>query len=243
MKRIILFFIFFPLTTFSQVFIDYLPTKTNNGEIVNHTYFSLSYSEQHEQSEWVFYEIKKERILGLVNRTDDFRIDDKISSKSATLSDYRRSGYDRGHLAPAADFSFNTIAMSESFYMSNMSPQSPYFNRGIWKNLESLVRNWAVNSSIYVVTGPVLDDCSTTIGENNVCVPESYYKVIYNSLEQKMIAFVLLNEKGEYNLSHYVTSVDYVESITGIDFFPVLEEKLENELESEVNKENWIWNE
>ena len=243
MKKLIFFFIVLPFIGFSQSAIDFLPTTTNNGELVHHTYYSLSYSEQNEQAEWVFYEIKKERILGLVSRTDNFRSDEKISSNSATLLDYRRSGYDRGHLAPAADFSFNITAMSESFYMSNMSPQNPSFNRGIWKNLESLVRNWGTNSSICVVTGPILDDCSTTIGTNNVCVPESYYKVIYNPSEEKMIALVLLNEKGEYKLSHYVTSVDYVESITGIDFFPILEDKLENELESEVNKENWIWNE
>ena len=179
----------------------------------------------------------------MVSRTDNFRSDEKISSNSATLLDYRRSGYDRGHLAPAADFSFNTNAMSESFYMSNMSPQNPSFNRGIWKELESLVRSWGSVSSIYVVTGPILDDCSTTIGTNNVCVPKYYYKVIYDPSEKKMIAFVLLNKKSEYKLSHYVTSVDYVESIAGIDFFPILEDNLEEELESEIHKEFWIWNE
>jgi|TARA_B110000240_G_C13472197_1_gene441495 endonuclease G len=241
MKKIIFFFVLSPLIAFSQVFSDFLPIS--NGELVNHTYYSLSYSERHEQAEWVFYEIRKERILGLVSRTSDFRNDEKINTKSADLIDYRRSGYDRGHLAPASDFSFNTIAMSESFYMSNMSPQHPSFNRGIWRKLESLVRKWGNNSSIYIVTGPILDDCSTTIGLNNVCVPKYYYKVIYQPAERKMIAFVLLNDKGDYKLSHYITSVDYVESITGIDFFPILEDKIEERLESEVSKENWLWDE
>lgn len=239
MKKIFVILFLIPTCLFSQEFVEFLPAS--NGELVHHTYYSLSYSEQHEQAEWVCYEIKNERILGLVGRTDNFRIDKKIKTNSATLSDYRRSGYDRGHLAPAADFSFNTTAMSESFYMSNMSPQNPSFNRGIWKNLESLVRSWGINNSLYVVAGPIFGDCSTTIGTNNVCVPESYYKVIYNPSEEKMIALVLLNEKGEYKLSHYVTSVDYVESITGIDFFPILEDKLENKLESEIYKENWSW--
>ena len=239
MKKIIFFFILSPLITFSQVFSDFLPVS--NGELVNHTYYSLSYSEQHEQAEWVFYEIKKERILGLASRTDNFRSDEMISTNSATLSDYKGAGYDRGHLAPAGDMSFSTTAMSESFYMSNMSPQHPSFNRGIWKTLESLVRSWGSHNSIYVVTGPVLNDCATTIGSNNVCVPEYYYKVIYNPSEQKMIAFVLLNEKGEGLLSHYVTSVDYVESITDIDFFPGLEDKLEKRLESASHKEYWTY--
>ena len=178
MKKIFLILFLIPTFLFSQELVDFLPT--NNGELVHHRYYSLSYSEQHEQAEWVFYEIKKERVLGLISRTDNFRSDNSVSTNSATLSDYKGSGFDRGHLAPAADFSFSTTAMSESFYMSNMSPQNPSFNRGIWKNLESLVRTWGTNNSIYVVTGPILDDCSTTIGTNNVCIPEYYYKVIYD---------------------------------------------------------------
>jgi endonuclease G len=237
MKKIFVILFLIPTFLFSQEFVDFLPAS--NGELVHHTYYSLSYSEQHEQAEWVFYEIKKERILGLVSRTDNFRNDYKINTNSATLLDYRGSGYDRGHLAPAADFSFNTTAMSESFYMSNISPQNPSFNRGIWKELESLARKWGNNSSIYVVTGPLLDDYSSTIGINNVCVPEYYYKVIYDPLEKKMISFILPNEKGTKNLKKYVCSTDYLETKTNIDFFPILEDKLERYLEAEVNKENW----
>ena len=237
MKKIFLILFSIPTFLFSQEFVDFLPT--NNGELVRHAYYSLSYSEQNEQAEWVFYEIKKERILGLVSRTDNFRSDEKISTNSATLSDYRTSGYDRGHLVPAGDMSFSTTAMSESFYMSNMSPQEPSFNKGIWKELESLVRNWGVNSSLYVVTGPILDDCSTTIGTNNVCIPQYYYKVIYDPLEQKMISFILPNDKGTKNLNEYVYTTDYLERITNIDFFPVLENNLENKLESEIHKEFW----
>jgi endonuclease G len=93
----------------------------------------------------------------ITKRKDNFRSDPKVKTGSAALSDYKGSGYDRGHLAPAADFKWSATAMSESFYMSNMSPQVPGFNRGIWKNIESTVRNWAVeNDEIYIVTGPVL---------------------------------------------------------------------------------------
>ena len=191
MKKNIFFLFFSPLIVFGQVFSDFFPLS--NGELVNHTYYSFSYSEKHEQGEWFFYEIKKERVLGLIHRTDDFRIDPKVKTGSATKLDYYRTGYDRGHLVPAADCSFSTTGMSESFYMSNMSPQHPAFNRGVWKSLEGLVRKWGANSSIYVVTGPVLDDCSLSIGINNVCVPQYYYKVIYDPLEQKMISFILPN--------------------------------------------------
>jgi len=237
MKKIFIILFLSPTFLFSQEVSNFLPTW--NGELVHHTYYSLSYSEQHEQAEWVFYEIKKERILGLASRKNNFRSDNSVSTNSATLSDYKGSGFDRGHLAPAHDFSFDKDAMSESFYMSNMSPQNPSFNRGIWGNLESLVRSWGTNSSIYVVTGPIVDDCSTTIGTNNVCVPEYYYKVIYDPLKQKMISFILPNEKGTKNLNEYVCTTDSLEKITNIDFFPVLEDNLEEKLESEIHKEFW----
>ena len=238
-KKIIILLLFIPAFLFSQEVSNFLPT--NNGELVHHTYYSLSYSEQHEQAEWVFYEIKKEKILGIFSRTDDFRIDKKISTNSATLSDYKGSGFDRGHLAPAHDFSFNKNAISESFYMSNMSPQDPSFNRGVWGNLEKLVRSWGNNSSVYVVTGPILSSCNSYIGNNKVCVPEYYYKVIYDPSESKMIAFILPNIKGNQDLDYYVCTVDNLEKKTNIDFFPILENTLENRLESEIDKENWSW--
>ena len=216
---------------------------TINGELVKHTHYSLSYSEKHEQAEWVFYEINKERILGLVNRTDDFRSDKSISTNSASLDDYKSTGYDRGHLAPAQDFSFSTSAMSESFYMSNISPQHPSFNYGIWKDLEDLVRKWGANNTLYVVSGPVFGSCISTIGSNNVCIPESYYKVIYDPSGKKMIAFVIPNEKGTKSLKEYVCTTDSLETITNIDFFPILDDKLERKLESERHTLKWIWNE
>ena len=231
-----------PITTITNLnFKDLRPTF--NGELVKHTHYSLSYSEKHEQAEWVFYEINKERILGLVNRTDDFRSDKSISTNSASLEDYKSTGYDRGHLAPAEDFSFSTSAMSESFYMSNISPQHPSFNYGIWKDLEDLVRKWGVNSTLYVVSGPVFGSCISTIGSNNVCIPESYYKVIYDPSGKKMIAFVIPNEKGTKSLKEYVCTTDSLETITNIDFFPILDDKLERKLESERHTLKWIWNE
>jgi endonuclease G len=231
-----------PITKSTNLnFREFKPTY--NGELVKHTYYSLSYSEQHEQAEWVFYEIKKERILGLVNRSNNFSRDKLITTKSASLDDYKFTGYDKGHLAPAEDFSFSTSAMSESFYMSNISPQHPSFNRGIWENLESLIRKWGANSTLYVVTGPVFGSCISTIGSNNVCVPESYYKVIYDPSAKKMIAFILPNEKGTKSLKEYVCTVDYLERITNIDFFPILEDKLEGKLESARHTLKWIWHE
>ena len=179
----------------------------------------------------------------MVNRTDDFRRDKLVTTKSASLDDYKSTGYDKGHLAPAEDFSFSTSAMSESLYMSNISPQHPSLNYGIWKDLESLIRKWGANSTLYVVTGPVFGSCISTIGSNNVCVPESYYKVIYDPSAKKMIAFILPNEKGKKSLKEYVYTIDSLEKITNIDFFPILEDKLERKLESARHTLKWIWHE
>ena len=146
----------------------YLPIG-DGFEVVQHSHYTLGYSEEHEQAEWVAYELLPSEIYGSVNRTDDFREDPKVSTGSAALLDYRGSGYDRGLLAPAADFSKNGLAMSESFYLSNMSPQHPSFNRGQWAALEKQVRRWVVDKgSLYVVTGAVLND---PIGSNQVSVP------------------------------------------------------------------------
>lgn len=237
-----IFFLLFLSLSFScaaQEIISYLPQS--EGELIHHSYYSLSYNENAEQANWVFYQINNNQNLGLVERSENFRSDNLVSTKSASKSDYKSSGYDRGHLVPAADMSFNYTAMSESFLMSNISPQIPSFNRGIWKQLEGLVRDWGLQISIYVATGPILNSCSTTIGSNDVCVPKYFYKVVYSPSDQKMISFLLPNQKGTKDLIDYVCSTDYLEKITNIDFFPVLEDQLENDLESEIHINKWSW--
>lgn len=212
----------------------------SSGEFVQHSYYALSYTEQHEQAKWVFYKLTEGMLRGSSSRTDNFRPDNMIKTSSASLNDYKGSGYDRGHLCPAGDMTTNLAAMSESFLMSNMTPQDPSFNRGIWKSLEATVRNWAVNEKeIYIATGPVFENNLGTIG-NGVTIPGSYYKVIYDPTdEEKMIALVLPNRKGEKQLEKYVVNVDYVESITGIDFFSGVPDEVENRLESNSNVDLW----
>lgn len=221
---------------------ELLPTSTT-GQIIKHTYYTLSYSETHEQAEWVYYELTSDLIQGSQARTDNFREDPFVTSGSAQLTDYRGSGFDRGHLCPAGDMKLNRVAMSETFYMSNMSPQIPSFNRGIWKKLEAVVRNWgAAEGRIYVVTGGVLSSFESSIGANNVTVPKHYFKVIYNpNKDGKMIAFILPNEKSSKPLESFVVSVDEIESRTGIDFFPDLNDSLENALESNSNITSWTF--
>jgi endonuclease G len=239
MKRLLfLQLIFLPLFVFGQC--DLLPTSTTN-EIIKHTYYTLSFSKKDEQAEWVAYLLTRSMLTGQSERGNNFRPDPSVPSGSAQLSDYNKSRYDWGHLCPAGDMTFNPEAMSETFYLSNMSPQVPAFNRGIWKSLESLVREWAEeDDSIYVVTGGILSESKGEIGIDRVTVPSKFYKVIYDLTgEKKMIAFILPNEKGMKQLSEYVVTVDSVQKVTGIDFFPCLPDTLKNRLEETSDISKW----
>lgn len=214
------------------------------GDVVTiHTGFSLLYDEEHEQPRWVAYELTRDEIYGVHERADNFRPDPSIPSGSATLADYRNSGYDRGHLIPAADLPWAEEAMGDSFYMSNMSPQDPTFNRGIWASLEAVVRNFAsTEGAVHVVTGPILTDGPyKTIGENKVSVPNFYYKVIldYTEPEKKMIGFLLPNEGSRARLERFATSVDEIERISDLDFFPQLPDDEETLLEASFDISLW----
>ena len=213
--------------------------------IIEREGYALGYIEKHEQPAWVQYVLTADEVShAIVNRSDDFRADPFIPTGSATPQDYTRSGYDRGHLAPAADMGYSDRTMSESFYMSNMSPQTPQFNRGIWSKLEKQVRHFAVREKrIVVVTGPILPSEKTvTIGANQVTVPEYFYKVIYDTTSpEKMIAFVLPNRGSDADLRSFAVTVDYVEELTGLDFFCNVPQPKQEQLERTITVENWDW--
>ena len=221
---------------------NYLPTS-NDPAIVFHTHFVLSYAEAHEQAAWVAYELTPQEIAVNIARDGNFREDPDVSTGSASLADYRGSGYDRGHLAPVGDMNFDSVAMAESFLLSNISPQDRSFNGGIWSRLENQVRDWATErDGLYVVTGPVLGGTNRTIGDNQVTVPNFFYKVLLDERGDKsqMIGLVLPNRAGSGSLRAFVEKVDNIEAYTGLDFFPVLEDSLEITLESEVHPEEWF---
>lgn len=191
------------------------------------------------------YVMTAEEVLHRVAaRGNEFRLDPEIPTGSATPRDYIRSGYDRGHLAPAADMSFPIKTLSESFYLSNVSLQAPQFNRGIWRELEKQVRHFAVREKrIVVATGPVLPvDKVITIGANRVSVPLYYYKVIYAPTPpEKMIAFVLPNRGSSADLRTFAVTVDHVEALTGLDFFRSVPQPKQERLEQTITVESWEW--
>ncbi|MBP1838372.1 DNA/RNA non-specific endonuclease [Formosa algae] len=220
----------------------YLPTSTT-GQIVYHNNYTLSYNEAHEQAEWVAYELKKSDIVYVDRKRPYFYEDKAVKTKSADWRSYKKSGYDKGHLCPAADRRKTVETYNETFLTSNISPQNHDFNAGIWNELEQTVRSWAKSyQDVYVVTGGVLKGDLKTIGKDQVSVPNYFYKIIFKAdgAHSKMIAFLMPNRANEKKpIKSYVVSVDRIEAETGIDFFPKLEDALEIELEAKANTSDW----
>lgn len=217
-----------------------------------HTYsgFTLCYRESYEQAEWVAYTLTKAELKAVIGRTDDFRADTQISTGSAEPADYKSSGYDRGHLAPAADMEWSEQSCRESFLMSNMSPQTGNLNRGTWKELEEEVRNWAARfGEVVVVTGPVLEKPAAeykSIGKKNrVAVPEYYYKALLANTQDDDdsttigIGFILPNENCGDDIWEYACSIDEVEKRTKLDFFAALDDEYESKIEKSKNFSAW----
>lgn len=222
---------------------DFTP-KGKYNNIVNHQYYTLSYSEEHEQAEWVMYKLEASKLKPEISRTNNFRPDNLISEGSAGLNDYRGSGYDRGHLAPAADMKYSENSMSESFFMSNMSPQLPGFNRQIWRIIEAKFRNWGHQyNEIVIITGPVLNgEYIDTIGENSIVVPKFFYKVAIDPDNLKRNIAVLIENKASINdIQDYIVTIDELEDFTGIDFFERFNDKIESEIESSTHIDLWDW--
>ena len=209
------------------------PKTPNNSEVIKHIEYSLSYNCKHEQANWISYKLERQEVLTSRQRTNDFRVDHTIECTSSTLSDYKGSGYDRGHLSPAADNKETFDAMSESFLMSNISPMLPQFNRNYWLKLEKQVREWAIDrDEVYVVVGPILSDNLPTIG-NNVSIPKYFYKIVLDPEPLEYVAYLMENTNKSQDFNNCVVTIDSIETLTGIDFFP--DSGIE-ELESIVNE-------
>ena len=228
-------------------FIDSLeiPETKQEDEIISHTGYSFLYNEDHEQSNWVAYLLTEERAKATGKRNYNFRADPAVKTGTATDDDYKKSEYDRGHLAPFADMRWSETAMYESFFFSNMSPQLHAFNDGIWKKLEELGRYWAIEyDTVYIVTGPILRDGLPVIGKKNkISVPEYFYKVFlnYTSKNIKGIGFIMPNEKSNKPLQDFAITIDSVEAVTGINFFYKLSKAQEECAEATFSTSDWIW--
>jgi len=226
------------VTNVGEAIVEFNLPNTTSHQVVERSFYTFSYNEKHEQPDWIAYTLYPIADSLRVKRKDAFRKDPLVTTGSATLKDYKKSGYDRGHLAPAKAMSYSKEAMSASFFMSNMSPQVPSFNRGIWKKLEAEIYKWSLKSdSLYVVTGPVFTQIIDTIGENNVSVPKYYYKTILKFKDDSIngIGFLLENKKSSKSYFDFVVSIDSIEKITGVDFYYQLDSLKQSKLEENIN--------
>ena len=235
-----------------------LPKLEANEQLVEHAAMTLVYSEENEQAKWVAHIITPDIINGSVGRTNDFRVDPMVLTGSAEEKDYFTKtrkpdssytydgyGFDRGHLAPSADFSWSGIALSESYFYSNMSPQRPEFNQGIWAELEGAIRGYVARNpdvQLYVVTGPILKPGlpKSVRSVNGVTIPEKYFKVVLDLKNGRGIGFVIPNQGSELPLIDFALSIDDIEGLTGIDFYANLPDDQESKVESSLFPQTWF---
>lgn len=221
---------------------NYLPSPVGDNQILTYSEFTLSYNEEHEQADWVAYELTSDEVYMARERCDCFARDPNVITGSAGLNDYASSGFDRGHLSPAADNKATEQANRESFLLSNMSPQLPGFNRGKWEEFEDWVRDQAKSyDTIYVVTGPVFINNLGKMGNNEVTIPGYFYKVLlrFDETSVKTIAFLVPHVGAIGIIKDYIVTVNTIETLTGIDFFPALDNSIENRVESQFEPGQW----
>lgn len=213
-------------------------------QVIRHEGYTVSYNSDYKIANWVAYELTGEEAKSKkAERSNKFVPDPAVKGATATNEDYTRTGYDRGHLAPAGDMKWSAKAMRESFYFSNICPQKPGLNRGIWKELEEQSRLWAKEyGSLLIATGPVITDGMKQMGKNRVGVPGAFYKVIcyVSGNEYKAIAFILENrDYKKTSLKSMAIPVDSVEKVTGIDFFPAVPDEQEKRMEAKIDWDSW----
>lgn len=212
-------------------------------QMLRRTGYTASYNKTTKLPNWVAWHLTADRTTGPAKRSGvDFQADMDVPAPRAEDSDYYGSGYDRGHMCPAADNKYSEKAMEESFLFTNMCPQNGNLNRGDWNEMEQACRRWAKEyGGVYVVCGPILyKGKHKTIGKNKVVVPEAFFKVVLRTGENpKAIGFIYKNAEGNRPKGDYVNTVDEVERITGIDFFPELPDDVENKVEATADIADW----
>ncbi len=205
--------------------------------------FEVMLNERLRIPEWVAYELTKEELMDNNPYSNHFSTDPNFKGAQANDNDYRNSGWDRGHMAPAADMKLTDQMNRESYYFTNICPQNHNLNSGDWNALENLVRNLAKKySSVFVTCGPIITDNKYgTIGANHVAVPDAFYKVllVFTDYGYQSIGFIMENKAGHKPLATYALTVDEVEQRTGLDFFSALPDDIESGAESAYTLSVW----
>ncbi len=214
-----------------------------SDNVVKYKGFTVHFNKNLHIPNCVVYEITANEARGRREREGDFERDKNVSG-CPNWWDYRDSGYDRGHMAPAGDMKWDEQAMNETFYLTNICPQDNELNAGMWNDIELKIREWAKrDKSLIVITGPIVDKNPETIGQDmDIAVPDAFFKVILSpkTTPMKAIAFICPNRACGGSLKKYMVSVDEVEKRTGMNFFNVLPDDQEERLESTCNPNQWL---
>jgi DNA/RNA endonuclease G, NUC1 len=221
-----------------------LPAARPGDRIMTYQGYVSSYNPETLIPDWVAYELTAEETRGDATRADkEFSMDMNYHGKQAMREDYWGSGWTRGHMAPAADFMWDDSAMTETFYFMNICPQREELNNKDWQYLEKQVRAWARKyGKVWVVSGPIVgDNIYGTIGKDHVVVPDAFYKVVmvHDGRQYQSIAFVMGNDAERYWLSDCALTVDELENLTGLDFYPALPDDVEDDAESRYDLSVW----
>lgn len=222
-----------------------LPITLNGdqGQIISRKGYTLSYNKWRLIPDWVAYELTYQETLGEVPRDKGFYPDPEVRDNQANVDDYRHSGWDRGHMAPAGDMKWSEEAMKESCYFTNICPQNPDLNGGKWRILEEKCRDLAAEySQIQIVCGPIIENAKLgSIGSNHVLIPDAFFKVLLVRQKDQYegIGFYFKNEPASQSLRNYSCTIDEIEQKAGIDFFSRLTDDIENSVESRYSFSFW----
>ena len=218
------------------------PLKDRSEIILNKKCYIVSYNNETKIPNWVAWHLTENHVDGDIKRFGGYWEDEEVPAPRARREDYKGSEWSHGHMCPAGDNKWDSIAMRETFLLTNICPQHRSLNSGLWNKIEQDCRNWAKQyGDLYIVCGPVLYNKEhETIGDNKVVVPEAFFKVIL-CLQgpPKAIGFVIKNNEGKKKKDQFVNTVDDVERITGIDFFPALPDDIENKVEEKADIGDW----
>lgn len=206
--------------------------------------YTTSYNVETRTPNWVAWHLTASHTNGPAKRNGiTFQADEEVPEPRVDTYDYMRSGYDRGHMCPAGDNHWSQKAMEQSFLMTNVCPQIPALNSGLWNTIEKQCRTWAQEyGDVYIVCGPIyFNQKHKTIGKNKVQVPEAFFKVVLCLKNKpKAIGFICRNvlTKGRKK-TDYVNTVDEIERITGMDFFSLLPDNIEQQIEGYADIKEW----
>lgn len=220
-----------------------IPALKKSDKVIVYEGFTLSYNPKTLLPNWVAYELTSSEVDGTYPRVSGFSMDLDYKGRQAMREDYSSTGWDKGHMAPAADMKWSRTAMYESFFLTNICPQDHELNGNDWLTLEKLGREWAKRfGSVYIVCGPIVgNNYYGTIGDNKVVVPDAFFKAFLVVEEHRYhaIAFVMQNESKHHRIQEYAMTVNELEDLIGLDLFSNIDDSIEEMIESDLYFRYW----